>query len=337
MRKRHGRNQMIQWPTCGSGRVRLFAAPVAAVVVALVVAGSAGGGGGAYSLVVVVDSGGVPKAVAVDVETGRRRSVVLPPRARPSPRGLFSPSGELLLYRARRVLVSQDTSQEEWLEVAGPGGVARRVTPDGVSEGSWSPDGRRIVYVFNPLRDDPLPRPRGLYIAAADGSGARLVFRSPEYALFGHPRWSRDGKSVAFDWRSRGVFVVGQDGRRLRHLKRDRVFACRGEGGATQFSAPEWLGTRVLYVGLSTCSLGRTAAVFTQARGGGDERQLLGPPFRPPTTDETDGVVTAVPSPDGRAVAYEQANDNVEVKLLTSPPRVVRVGRGYIMSWQTRP
>jgi dipeptidyl aminopeptidase/acylaminoacyl peptidase len=58
-----------------------------------------------------------------------------------------------------------------------------------------------------------------IYVMQADGSGARKVATAPDFKRVGHPRWSGDGKRLAFHaWDGppgvRRVFVVDADGKR---------------------------------------------------------------------------------------------------------------------------
>ena len=81
----------------------------------------------------------------------------------------------------------------------------RRVsqTAGSVDSLAWSPDGHNLVYVAA----------GDIYVVGADGRGARRLTHGPGQSL--SPRWSGDGKSIAFE-RLRGqhsdVFVVRADG-----------------------------------------------------------------------------------------------------------------------------
>lgn len=59
-----------------------------------------------------------------------------------------------------------------------------------------------------------------LYVMKTDGSDVRKVAETPAYSGLGHPRWSHDGKRLAFHaWEGPGngrkVFVVNADGTQL--------------------------------------------------------------------------------------------------------------------------
>ena len=81
---------------------------------------------------------------------------------------------------------------------------------------SWSPDGRKIVFVSD--RDGNLE----VYVMNADGSGQRNLTRHP-----GHdsdPAWSPDGRKIAFTTKREGnfeIYVMNADGSGQRNLTRN--------------------------------------------------------------------------------------------------------------------
>jgi hypothetical protein len=106
----------------------------------------------------------------------------------------------------RRALLTHVASSGSWLFVVDIGSGARRrlVVGDG---GTWSPDGRRIVYAGE----------NGIGVVNADGSGAHIVRRS------GHlPLWSPRGDLIAFADRGEcnedGLFTMRPNGRDVRRL-----------------------------------------------------------------------------------------------------------------------
>ena len=71
---------------------------------------------------------------------------------------------------------------------------------------SWSPDGRRLVFVSDHA-------PAGLYVMNADGSGAHPLTKAGPGAAY--PAWSPDGSRIAFVSSRAGsadIWVAGADG-----------------------------------------------------------------------------------------------------------------------------
>jgi Tol biopolymer transport system component len=95
----------------------------------------------------------------------------------------FAPNGKRLVFTRGRI----------GLFTIGLDGRGLRRLTTGVSDEHpvYSPNGRRIAFVRNDR----------LFVMRADGSGARLLRRSPPYP--GRPSWSPDGRSI--------VLSAGQD------------------------------------------------------------------------------------------------------------------------------
>ena len=138
---------------------------------------------------------------------------------------------------------SGDRGADTWVA-----GTIRRLTTDGGSEPSWSPDGRHIafadggeIYVMgsdgsNPRRlttdggSEPSWSPDGRHIAFADG-GEIYVMGSdgsnPRRLTTdggSEPSWSPDGRHIAFVSND-GIYVMGSDGSNPRHLTNDSARA----------------------------------------------------------------------------------------------------------------
>jgi TolB protein len=87
------------------------------------------------------------------------------------------------------------------------GSTKRRLSFDRSSSfHSWSPDGRRILYVSSRGNNE-------IYVVNPDGSGRRNLTRNPTFD--GQPAWSPDGRRIAFaskrdgEW---GIYVMNADG-----------------------------------------------------------------------------------------------------------------------------
>ena len=84
------------------------------------------------------------------------------------------------------------------------------------ANGSWSPDGQMIV--FDTGRDGN----GEIYVMKADGSGQRIVVAIPSSNEF-DPEWSPDGRTIAFNTDrdgNREIYAMNLDGRNQRNLTR---------------------------------------------------------------------------------------------------------------------
>ena len=98
----------------------------------------------------------------------------------------------------------------------------RRLTDDPVRETdpSWSPDGRRIVYVVSRVIDGSWADPH-LWVMNADGSGKRQLTKGSVYAF--EPSWSPDGKQILLTGLGQGNGAV---------LSTGVIYVMSAEGGA---------------------------------------------------------------------------------------------------------
>lgn len=120
----------------------------------------------------------------------------------------LSPDGSQLLIRS---FARFDHEQGELWLVPLVGGAPRRLTDVPAFDGTWSPDGRSIVFTTT----------RDLRIANADGGNVRKLIEvhgGPHW-----PRWSPDGSYIRFTiWDSQSnansLWEVSHDGRNLRRL-----------------------------------------------------------------------------------------------------------------------
>ena len=258
----------------------------------------------------------------------------------------FSPDGRRFIYSAG------PRNDRHRLWVANADGTGRHaLTPAGVvGAGSWSSDGKTILYSFIRL-DRKTPAP-GLYTVPAAGGQSRLLLGRFGHVTPAFPEWSPDGRHIAFgNFGGTGVWIAGRDGRNIRLLRRSRIVKC-GElngtelNGTLEYYGVQWLGRRLLYEGRYSCGFGiqrrPVVAVLSNSTDGGTERRILGNRLRlgPSGSDYPTGKGSALPAPDGRAIAYfhYDADEGKQDELLTlQPRRSIRKLPGTPLAWRLVP
>jgi eukaryotic-like serine/threonine-protein kinase len=165
---------------------------------------------------------------------------------------------------------------------------------------TYSPDGSRIAFSRNPS-----PETTEIWVAAADGSGARQLTRNMG-RIQAQPRWSPDGRTIVFFSEAGGdvhVWTIEADGANLRQITRE---------AGVQY-CPKWSRDgRWLY--FSKGWTGATEIWRVPAAGGRDERVTTG------------GGSCGAETPDGQQLVYrgpwaQAGRELLIVPLTGGPPR----------------
>ena len=144
------------------------------------------------------------------------------------------------------IFVSDARAHSQIYALTPDGSQLRQLTHKDVlnTDPALSPDGTKIVFIsaVDSIPGFPARRP-DIYLMNADGTGVRRLFASPNTSW--HPRWSPDGKQIAFtsvdpaigDFR---LYVMSGDGSNVRVI---------GNAPGGSFD-PEWSpdGTRFLFL-----------------------------------------------------------------------------------------
>jgi Tol biopolymer transport system component len=72
---------------------------------------------------------------------------------------------------------------------------------------SWSPNGEKIIFSFSPNKNDGTEKTaRNLYVINTDGSRLKQITNDLEPES--NPRWSPDGKKVAYSVGDEGIYII---------------------------------------------------------------------------------------------------------------------------------
>jgi len=172
---------------------------------------------------------------------------------------------------------------------------APRLLADTQRGGSWSPDGKRILFGSNDMNGNE----EDIFIMDADGSNVQRLTTTPGAGKFSRqPTWSPDGSWIAFDSNRDGnseIYVMAADGSNVKRLT--------DTPGKQLTSKPEWSpdGKRILF-GSSWDRRSdnplEAAELCVMNADGSNVRRLTY------TTDKGEGSWMGVWSPDGRQIAF---------------------------------
>jgi Tol biopolymer transport system component len=141
----------------------------------------------------------------MDMDGQNRKDITNHPASDVSP--LWSPDGKHIAFRSNRngrITVTcygaGDDCIYELFVVEPDGTGLRQITKGWTFSPAWSPDGKQIAFVRS-FKSDASPNPSDpflydIYIVNSDGTNLRNLTNSPGY--YYQPRWSPDGKKIAF-------------------------------------------------------------------------------------------------------------------------------------------
>ncbi len=286
-------------------------------------------GGGAISLGRGIDAAISPDGGSVAIVTAYTRagtSLVVRPATGGAARTLVPASDSIgpLVWSAdgTQLAVTVDTTRLVVIDVAAG---TRRVVARGQIQGvSFSPDGRQIAYARS--KSARLSAPVNVFVAAADGSGARAVTHDgrslypvwgPTQIAYTRERLRRNDAPVY------QLRVMQPDGGGVRQLTHMRVPRLLSGLTATDWSAD---GSRLLaeYGGQDT------SEAWTVDVGSGRARDLTG---------RVDGTIGSALSPDGSTVLVQRGYfDDPEHQSVATIPfgggrATVLVKHGSEPSW----
>src|SRR6266542_1108461 len=86
---------------------------------------------------------------------------------------------------------------------------------DFLRAGSWSPDGKRLVFARGPSGVIRQPPTADVYVINVDGTGLSRLTRFDDA---GDPSWSPDGSKIVFDRSMGDLYVMNADGTEVTRL-----------------------------------------------------------------------------------------------------------------------
>jgi Tol biopolymer transport system component len=214
---------------------------------------------------------------------------------------VWAPVGARIAFeRWTYVAGSYASETAVWMRTIGPGGslVGREgLLARDAWDPAWSPDGRRIVFARVPgNRGDratsqfagQLNPSKGLVVVGVANRSERLV---PNTLGAIDPAWSPDGNQLAFAVRSRGIFVIGIDGKRRRQITHGFD------------SEPDWSpdGRQIVF---AHAKVGLAGQLVTIVNRDGTGRRVLTAGASGSSATVQDAGAAPVWSPDGKTIAF---------------------------------
>ena len=203
----------------------------------------------------------------------------------------------------RRILFASDRDTPNSFEIYSMNpdgsGVSRLTSSQGHDfSPSWSPDGKRVVFVS--VRHDPDGE---IYVMNADGTGVQRVTTSA--GVDGAPTWAKDGKRIAFMSTRQDpagdIYIMNDDG--------------TGVSRVTDFAGtddePAWSpdGKQIAFVSTRDGIADQTTDLYLLTLDGRQVSRL---------TSENVGVHDPSWAPGGKLIAYHTAFDPGDDAVLTS-------------------
>lgn len=120
-----------------------------------------------------------------------------------------------------KILFTRNQGGQADIYVMDDGGrTVSRLTTIGASRASWAPDGKKVAFVSRSTEIIGGAYWLQVYVIDADGSNLKMITRSPNSTFV--PKWSADGKSIAFVVEYHGaranIFEMDASGENLKRL-----------------------------------------------------------------------------------------------------------------------